>query len=153
MKIRPASAALVLVAVLAGGGVAACGADPAPQGTTTATSVTSAAVAPSSGAMVDADTFAAALATPGTTVVDVRTPAEYAQGHLPGAVNIDVSAPDFATRIAALDRAGSYAVYCHSGNRSAAAVAAMTGAGFTHVYHLAGGIGAWADSGRSVVTG
>ena len=149
MIVRPSSAALVLVAVLAGGGVAACSSDPAPQATTG----TTAAVAPANGAMLDADTFAAAMATPGTTVVDVRTPAEYAQGHLQGAVNIDVSAPDFASRISALDRAGSYAVYCHSGNRSAAAVAAMTGAGFTHVYHLAGGVGAWTDSGRPVVTG
>jgi rhodanese-related sulfurtransferase len=149
VNVRPASAALALVAVLAGGGIAACSSDPAPQATTGAT----AAAAPANGAMVDADTFAAAMVAPGTTVVDVRTPAEFAQGHLPGAVNVDVSAPDFATRIAALDPAGSYAVYCHSGNRSAAAVAAMTGAGFTHVYHLAGGIGAWADSGRSVVTG
>ena len=149
MNVRPASAALALVAVLAAGGIAACSSDPAPQATTG----TTAAAAPANGAMLDADTFAAALAAPGTTVIDVRTPAEFAQGHLPGAVNVDVSAPDFASRIAALDHAGSYAVYCHSGNRSAAAVAAMTGAGFTHVYHLAGGIGAWADSGRAVVTG
>lgn len=146
MNVRRSSTALVIVAVL---GVAACGADPAPQAPTTAASVAT----PTNGAMVDADTFAAALATPGTTVVDVRTPAEFAQGHLEGAVNIDVSAPEFASRISTLDPAGSYAVYCRSGNRSATAVAAMTAAGFTDVYHLDGGTGAWVDSGRDLVTG
>ena len=149
MNVRRSSTALVLVTVLSVAGLAACGADPAPQAPAAATSV----AAPSNGAMVDVDTFAAASATPGTTVVDVRTPAEFAQGHLEGAVNIDVSAADFASRISALDPAGSYAVYCRSGNRSATAVATMTAAGFTDVYHLGGGTGAWADSGRDLVAG
>ena len=97
--------------------------------------------------------FSAALKWPGTTLVDVRTPEEYAQGHLPGAVNIDVSSPDFAARLATLDPAAPYAVYCHSGNRSGAAVAEMAAMGFTGAYHLAGGIGAWQDAGGEVVTG
>jgi phage shock protein E len=64
-----------------------------------------------------------------TAVIDVRTPAEFAEEHVEGAVNLDVQAADFATKVAALDPAGTYLVYCRSGNRSAAAAATMTSAG------------------------
>lgn len=88
----------------------------------------------------------------GAVVIDVRTPEEYAAGHLDGAVNIDLSAPDFAARIDALDPDESYVVYCHSGNRSAQATAIMRDAGFDDVLD-AGGIDDAAEStGRSVVT-
>lgn len=116
------------------------------------TAAPAASVAPSLGAELDPAAFASALKRPGTTVIDVRTPAEFAAGHLKSAVNIDVSAPDFATRIAALDTSAPYAVYCHSGNRSAAAIEAMKGLGFTNAYHLAGGITAWQSAGGEVVT-
>jgi phage shock protein E len=66
-----------------------------------------------------------AAATAARTPVDVRTPDEYASGHVPGALNLDVQAPDFRTRAAQLDRSKRYLVYCRSGNRSAQAVAAM----------------------------
>lgn len=111
-----------------------------------------ASTAPAAGSALDAAAFGAALKRPGTTVIDVRTPAEFAEGHLPGAVNIDVGSPDFATRIAGLDKSAPYAVYCRSGNRSAAAVEAMRGQGFTGMYHLAGGITAWQSAGGKVVT-
>lgn len=74
-----------------------------------------------------------------TTVVDVRTLAEYAGGHLDGAVNLDVNAADFETGLTLLDPTADYVVYCQSGNRSARAVALMEQAGFTSV-HDAGGI-------------
>ncbi|MBD3758055.1 MAG: rhodanese-like domain-containing protein [Microbacterium sp.] len=77
--------------------------------------------------------------TTGTTVVDVRTPAEYAAGHLDGAVNLDVSAAGFETELEALDPTADYLVYCRSGSRSARAVALMEQAGFTSV-HDAGGL-------------
>ncbi|MEV8273569.1 rhodanese-like domain-containing protein [Microbacterium sp. NPDC077184] len=64
-----------------------------------------------------------------TVVVDVRTPAEYAGGHLDGAVNIDLQSPDFDATVAELDPAEEYIVYCASGNRSAQAVAVMEAAG------------------------
>jgi phage shock protein E len=63
------------------------------------------------------------------TVIDVRTPEEFAAGHVEGALLIDVSTPDFAARIAALDPEGEYLVYCRSGNRSAQAVATMRDTG------------------------
>lgn len=112
-----------------------------------------AASAPANGAELDPAGFAAAMKRPGTVVLDVRTPQEFAEGHLPGAINIDVSAADFASRVAALDKSTPYAVYCRSGNRSAAALEVMKGQGFTNAYHLGGGIGAWSSAGGEVVTG
>ncbi len=76
-------------------------------------------------------------------MLDVRTPAEFAQGHIPGAVNIDVEDATFPDKIAKLDPAADYAVYCRSGNRSRAAMEYMTKAGVTHTVGLDGGIGAW----------
>lgn len=64
-----------------------------------------------------------------TAVIDVRTPAEFAESHVDGAVNIDVQDPSFDQRIAELDAAGSYLVYCRSGNRSAQAASRMEAAG------------------------
>ena len=69
----------------------------------------------------------------GRTVVDVRTPSEFAAGHLAGAQNIDVEAADFGTRIAALDKNAPYLLYCRSGRRSAIAAEQMKAAGFTDV--------------------
>lgn len=95
------------------------------------------------GSHVSASAFALAVDQPGVTVVDVRTPAEFAEGHLPGAVNINVEDPAFPDAIAALDPAADYAVYCRSGNRSRVAVDYMTQAGVTRTVGLEGGIGAW----------
>ena len=68
-----------------------------------------------------------------TIVIDVRTPSEYSEGHLDGAVNIDIENPNFATILSQLPTDGDYVVYCRSGNRSAKAVEQMKAAGFTHV--------------------
>lgn len=112
-----------------------------------------ASAAPVNGSQLGVEEFAAALRRPNTTILDVRTPEEFAAGHLPGAVNIDVSAPDFADRIGALAPDAPYAVYCRSGNRSAAAVEQMTAAGFTQAFDLGGGIIDWQEAGGEVVTG
>lgn len=87
----------------------------------------------------------------GATVIDVRTPAEFSSGHLEGAVNIDIAAPDFATRISELDPQQTYAVYCRSGNRSGVATTQMQADGFSSVYDLQGGIGAWQAAGYPIV--
>ncbi|HEX2705394.1 MAG TPA: rhodanese-like domain-containing protein [Candidatus Lustribacter sp.] len=151
MTRRP-TAAVALAAVLAATLVtSACSASS--DGTVAVSAGPTASAAPTSGAELGAAEFAAALKRPGTTIVDVRTPAEYAEGHLPGAVNLDVSSPDFAAQLATLDPSAPYAVYCHSGNRSGVAVTAMVEQGFTDAYHLQGGLGAWQQAGGEVVTG
>ncbi|GHF17268.1 hypothetical protein GCM10011600_17550 [Pseudolysinimonas yzui] len=65
-----------------------------------------------------------------TIIVDVRTPAEFAEGHLEGAVNIDVQSAEFDALIADLDPDAEYLVYCRSGNRAATAIDRMAAQGF-----------------------
>jgi len=72
------------------------------------------------------------------TVIDVRTPAEYEQAHIVGAINIDVEAPDFADRMAELDPDEPYLLYCRTGRRSAIAADQMNAAGFTDITDAAG---------------
>jgi phage shock protein E len=67
----------------------------------------------------------------GTIIIDVRTPAEFATGHLEGALNIDVQSPDFQAQISQLDPTQDYFVYCRSGNRSGQAMSQMSQLGFT----------------------
>lgn len=73
-----------------------------------------------------------------TAVIDVRTPAEFAEGHLEGAVNIDWQDAGFADAVSALDKDGTYVIYCRSGNRSAQAIDAMTSMGFTDLTNAGG---------------
>ena len=75
----------------------------------------------------------AVVSTDGLVIIDVRTPAEFSEQRLDGALNINVQSSDFVDQISQLDRNGAYAVYCRSGNRSAEAVAAMRTLGFTNV--------------------
>jgi phage shock protein E len=97
--------------------------------------------------VVSASDAAELLASPETTVLDIRTPPEVAQARLPGAVVIDIMGPDFAQRIDALDRDGHYLLYCRTGNRTSSARALMTQLGFSDVADLDGGIIAWANAG------
>ena len=66
-----------------------------------------------------------------TAVIDVRTPAEFSEGHLEGAVNIDWQDPSFVNKVSELAKEGTYIIYCRSGNRSGQAIEAMTSMGFT----------------------
>jgi phage shock protein E len=76
-------------------------------------------------------------------IVDVRTPEEFAEGHLSGAVNLNVMGPDFERQLSALDRGKTYLVYCRTGNRSAKAIQTMERLGFRSVYHMFEGIVGW----------
>lgn len=76
-------------------------------------------------------------------IIDVRTPEEYAGGHLEQARNMDWNNPDFHTQAEALDRSKPVFVYCLSGGRSAAAAEDLRGKGFKQVYELAGGMLSW----------
>ena len=82
------------------------------------------------------------------TVIDVRSPAEYADAHIEGAVNIDVDG-DFEAQIEELDPEEPYLVYCRSGNRSAQAAELMEEAGFQDVAD-AGGLADLARAGAPV---
>ena len=101
---------------------------------------------------VDAVMFSALVATAGVTVIDVRTPEEFAQSHIQGAVNYNVEGPDFANQIMALDPAGIYAVYCQSGNRSQPAVSQLNDIGIDSIFELESGISGWENAGFPVVS-
>ncbi len=80
-------------------------------------------------------------------ILDVRTPEEFAEGHLSGAVNVNLLAPDFAARLGALNRGKTYLVYCRTGHRSTQAVQAMLRLRFRSVYNLVEGIVGWQNRG------
>lgn len=89
--------------------------------------------------------FAAGLdSTDNALLLDVRTDAEFASGHLTGATQIDFYRSDFEEALSALDKNQPVFVYCRSGNRSGKAAKQMKAMGFKEVYNLEGGIGAWA---------
>lgn len=94
---------------------------------------------------------ASAAVAEGAVLLDVRTPEEFAGGHLDGAINIDVQAPDFDARVAALDPNATYLVYCRSGNRSGQAVSRMSAAGFTNLSNIGSVAEANAATGVPVV--
>ena len=91
---------------------------------------------------VDADEFAREIAKSGVQLVDVRTAEEYANGHIPNAVNVDIYQPDFAKQIAKLDKKQTVALYCRSGRRSKSAAEQAVKLGFK-VVELDGGILSW----------
>jgi rhodanese-related sulfurtransferase len=89
----------------------------------------------------------------GVQILDVRTREEFDAGHLAEAEQLDFYAPDFADRLAELDRDTTWVVYCRSGNRSGQATTIMADLGFTSVVDLDGGIVAWQAAGLPVTTG
>ena len=111
----------------------------------------SAATQPTSPVRVNADEFNSVIKDPNVIILDVRTPAEFAQGHIEDAVNLDVSViDDFALQIGLLDQSKTYAVYCRSGNRSQVAVNTMFSRGINGIYELESGILGWEESGYPV---
>lgn len=87
-----------------------------------------------------------------TIIIDVRTPEEFAQGHLAGAVNHNVEDGSLEAALAGLDPAAEYIVYCRSGRRSAIATELMARAGFGAVTDLGSVEEAAAATGRAIVT-
>ena len=94
--------------------------------------------------LTPADFVARLAAAPGP-VVDVRTPDEYAGGHLAGADNLDLMAPDFRERAAGLPTGGPVYLYCRSGNRSGQAAVVLRELGY-EAYNV-GGYEELADAG------
>ncbi len=69
-------------------------------------------------------------------IVDVRTPSEFEESHVAGAINIDFLNSEFKNKIAQLDKEKPYKVYCRSGNRSGQAMNLMKSIGFKNVENL-----------------
>jgi rhodanese-related sulfurtransferase len=95
--------------------------------------------------------FSQKITEPGVIIVDVRTPEEFASGHIEGALNIDFNSGNFANEITRLNPLETYAVYCRSGSRSGQAASIMHKAGFHDVSNLNGGVIDWTDDGLPLV--
>ena len=83
-------------------------------------------------------------------VLDVRTPEEFAAGHIAGATNLNFRSPDFAKAVSGLDTNKTYLLQCASGNRSTQALPTFQKLQFQSLYHLDGGIKGWEKAGLPV---
>ena len=81
-------------------------------------------------------------------VLDVRTPAEYAEGHVPGAVNVPHD--QLASRLAEVPKDKDVVLYCRTGRRAALAADVLASHGYTRLSHLEGDMQAWVEKGRPV---
>ena len=83
-------------------------------------------------------------------LLDVRSPEEYARGHIKHAVNINYFDADFMDQIMKLDKNEEIYLYCKGGIRSNNAANKLKKAGFTKVYDLKGGIVGWSNQGLEI---
>ncbi len=95
--------------------------------------------------------FSQKINEPDVIILDVRTPEEFASGHIEGALNIDFNSGDFANEITRLNPSETYAIYCRSGSRSGQAASIMHKAGFHDVSNLNGGVIDWTNAGLPLV--
>jgi len=88
---------------------------------------------------------------PDFIIIDVRTPQEFAQEHIEGAINLDYYSADFREQLNELDKNKTYLVYCRTGRRSKAAVDLMKELGFGQIYNISDGIIDWKAEGLPTV--
>jgi len=79
----------------------------------------------------------------GLAIIDIRTPQEFTDGHLKGAININFRSADFKAQLSKLDRDKIYLMHCKSGRRSKQSLAVWKELGFKTVYHVSDGYDAW----------
>ena len=100
---------------------------------------------------VTPDEFEQTIAEPDVQLIDVRTPEEYEQGHIVGAMNIDWKSDSFVDDATSmLDKSKTVAVYCRVGHRSHEAGKKLYKMGYTHIVELQGGFEAWKAAGKTV---
>jgi phage shock protein E len=128
---------------------------PAPAETPAAAKPATPAAAPATAAVKHVEapeaakllTEAAKSPAPPIAVIDVRTPEEFAEGHLKGAQNVDIASPDFAKNLAKLDPSKTYLVHCAAGGRSTRSLSVLEKLGFKSIIHLDGGLNGWKKAG------
>ena len=84
-------------------------------------------------------------------IIDVRTPEEFTEGHIEGAVLVNFRDDDFRDKVGELDRDKTHLIYCRSGARSAGARDVMAELGFREIYNMSEGILGWEAAGHPVV--
>jgi len=86
---------------------------------------------------------------PGLVILDVRTVAEFNDGHIEGAIDIPVD--DLGGLLSELSKGDELLVYCRTGNRSTTAVGILEDNGYSKLYHMDGGITDWTRAGYPTV--
>ena len=99
---------------------------------------------------ITSDTLHKVMKESHTVLLDVRTPEEYKEGHIPGAINVNYLDEKFENGVDTLNKNLVYQVYCLSGGRSALASEIMVKKGFKNVFNLEGGITDWKKKGLPV---
>lgn len=84
-------------------------------------------------------------------IIDVRTPEEYANGHIENAINLDYYSETFKDELNKLDKNKAYLIYCRSGRRTGTVLDIMKELGFTEVYNMLGGITQWEAKGLPII--
>ncbi len=100
--------------------------------------------------VLDVAQFEQKLTEPNTVLIDVRTPQEFNEGHIAGAINMDFYGNNFEAQINSIDKSKTVLVYCKSGNRSGKAVSIMVKQNFKNIFDLSGGITNWMASGKPI---
>ena len=101
---------------------------------------------PETAKLLSATEFKKMVDTKSALIVDVRTTEEFSEGHIPGAINIDVNNPAFLTEIKKLPKTKPLALYCKSGRRSHQAATKIAARGFI-IYELNNGFTDWVKAG------
>lgn len=99
---------------------------------------------------VKSDEAARIIASGNVTIVDVRTPEEFKEGHIKGARNIDIMDNDFEAQVGKLDKSRPTLVHCQAGTRSTRALKTFEKLGFTDLTHLDDGFAGWQAAGKPV---
>ncbi|OCW56754.1 rhodanese-like domain-containing protein [Hoeflea olei] len=97
------------------------------------------------------EAYAALEADPSIAIIDIRTPQEFAEGHIEGATNIDFYARDFIQQFVTLDPARTYLIYCRSGNRSGKLMQALAQSPYRNVMNVSTGLSGWQNEGLPTV--
>lgn len=84
------------------------------------------------------------------TIIDIRTPEEFNEGHIEGAINIDYYKSSFKDKIAQLDKDKKYLFYCRTGTRTSSALNLFKQLNFNEAYELQGGIKNWLRNGYNL---
>lgn len=84
-------------------------------------------------------------------ILDIRTPTEFNQGHIQGAILIDFYAKDFLKKMNLLNKQKTYLIYCRSGNRSGKTLNLIKNLGFESMYNMGQGIIGWKKNGYTLV--
>lgn len=93
--------------------------------------------------VLDVAKYEQKMTQPDVQLIDVRTPEEFAEGHLENAINMDINGDNFDASVASLDKEKPVMVYCKAGGRSAKAAAKLKEMGFKSISDLDGGITNW----------